>query len=140
MKLTRINTDRISLLKNFLEHAGNSLEHFRYYNSLDFAVLKNHLVTYIIEENGQALAYGHLDKENEIVWLGTCIIENERGKGLGKKIMEALLSFAVLNNIDKIKLSVDNVNEAARSLYKNYGFKETEKKEEKETKSSKYLY
>lgn len=86
MKLKRINKENISLLNNFIQNAGSSLNYFRYYNKRDFTVIKNHLVTYVIEENGNALAYGHLDKEGDLIWLGTCVIESAIGKGLGKKL------------------------------------------------------
>lgn len=129
MKLKRINKENISLLNNFIQNAGSSLNYFRYYNKRDFTVIKNHLVTYVIEENGNALAYGHLDKEGDLIWLGTCVIESAIGKGLGKKIMNALLSFAEMNSTKQIILSVDNINETARALYKSFGFVETEKKD-----------
>jgi RimJ/RimL family protein N-acetyltransferase len=126
MYLVRLSTDDTALLKNFLEHAGSSLNSFRYFNKRSFAVLKNHIVTFILEENGNALAYGHLDLESGTVWLGICVIESQLGKGLGKRMMKELLDFAEENEIRKIKLAVDNDNLVAQSLYKKFGFIKTE--------------
>jgi len=63
MNLVAIKPDDITLLRNFLEHSGSSLKGFRYFNKRSFDALKNHIVTLILEENGNALAYGHLDQE-----------------------------------------------------------------------------
>jgi RimJ/RimL family protein N-acetyltransferase len=123
--LERLSTDNTALLKNFLEHAGSSLNAFRYFNKRSFDVLKNHIVTFILEEDGNALAYGHLDLESGTVWLGVCVIESRLGQGLGKRMMKELLDFADENEIRKIKLAVDNDNLPAQSLYKQFGFVKT---------------
>jgi len=122
MNLVAIKPDDVSLLRNFLEHAGSSLKGFRYFNKRSFDVLKNHLVTFILEENANALAYGHLDQEGDTVWLGICVIESRKGQGLGIRMMEELLKFADQNQIRKIKLAVDNDNLTAQSLYRKFGF------------------
>lgn len=124
MNLVAIKPDDVSLLRNFLEHAGSSLKEFRYFSKRSFDVLKNHLVTFILEETGNALAYGHLDQEADTVWLGICVVESRKGQGLGIRMMEELLKFAKQNQIPKIKLAVDNDNLAAQSLYKKFGFRE----------------
>jgi ribosomal protein S18 acetylase RimI-like enzyme len=126
MYLVRLSTDNTALLKNFLEHAGSSLNAFRYFNKRSFDVLKNHIVTFILEENGNALAYGHLDKEGDTVWLGICVIESRQGQGLGIRMMEELLKFADETQIRKIKLAVDNDNLIAQSLYRKFGFAKSE--------------
>jgi ribosomal protein S18 acetylase RimI-like enzyme len=125
MYLVRLSTDNTALLKNFLEHAGSSLKGFRYFNKRSFDVLKNHIVTFILEEDGNALAYGHLDQESGTVWLGICVIESRQGQGLGNRMMRELLEFADENQIRKIKLTVDNDNLPAQSLYKKFGFVKT---------------
>jgi ribosomal protein S18 acetylase RimI-like enzyme len=122
MNLVRISPDDTALLKNFLEHAGSSLKAFRYFEKRSFDALRNHIVTFILEEDENALAYGHLDKESDTVWLGICVIESRRGQGLGIRMMEELLKFADENKIQRIKLAVDNDNLTAQSLYKKFGF------------------
>jgi ribosomal protein S18 acetylase RimI-like enzyme len=125
MNLVAIKADDVTLLKNFLEHAGASLKGFRYFNKRSFDALKNHIVTFILEENGNALAYGHLDQDTDTVWLGICVVESRKGQGLGIRMMEELLKFADQNQIRKIKLAVDNDNLPAQSLYKKFGFLKT---------------
>ena len=125
MNLVRISYEDTALLKHFLQNAASSLQQFRYFNKRSLDVLKNHIVTFILEEDGNALAYGHLDKESDTVWLGICVIESRQGHGLGIRMMEELLKFADENKIQRIKLAVDNDNLPAQSLYKKFGFVKT---------------
>lgn len=74
-------------------------------------------------KEGQPVAYGHLDREGEVVWLGTAVIEEERGKGAGKQMMEALMAAAREKKLSSVRLSVDNDNQAAISLYRRFGFR-----------------
>lgn len=112
-------------LSGFLENLDKeSKESFRYFDKRNFKVLENHLATVglIDEENGQMIAYGHLDKESDIVWLGIAVNADYQGKGLGKQIMSHLFEVAHSKKIDAIQLSVDKVNKAAILLYEKFGF------------------
>ena len=130
MKFVSIKYPDIDLLKQFLDSAGNSLQTFRYFSSRGFEVLKNHVCTELLLDNeNKPVAYGHLDTESGIVWLGTAVVEIQTGKGLGKMMMNRLIEQGKKNNIPKIRLSVDNVNAAAIKLYTNFGFKLLEKRE-----------
>lgn len=121
----------IDLLQHFLKHAGNSLESFRYFKTRDFSCLKNHVFTVIlINDNNQPQAYGHLDAEADVVWLGIAVSESERGKGLGKQMMRKLIEIAREKRVKRIRLSVDNLNQAAVQLYLSMGFKLVEKREQ----------
>lgn len=110
------------LLSEFIELAGDSLSSFRYYNKRTFDVLINHLYTVLFFHEGTPVAYGHLDNENGTTWLGIAVVEKEKGKGLGKKVMENLLEEAAQKKYPSINLSVDKDNTAAIALYKKYGF------------------
>jgi ribosomal protein S18 acetylase RimI-like enzyme len=114
----------------FINNAGNSLEKFRYYNSRPIDTIKNHLVTYLYYCNNIPVAYGHLDKEDGTVWLGIAVAEKYTGKGIGKNMMQKLISYADVHNIDTIKLSVDRNNEQAIMMYTLFGFECTEEKNE----------
>ncbi len=120
--LVQIHKNNLELLSRFLENAGSTLEHFRYFNSRSFDVLNQHLFTAIWLDDDQPVCYGHLDEEEGIVWLGIAVVENQKRQGLGKKMMRHLLNFARKNNIPKIRLSVDLDNEAAIQLYLDCGF------------------
>jgi len=80
-------------------------------------------------DDEEPVAYGHLDKEGDTIWLGVAVIEAYLGLGLGVLVMKKLTDFAKENNIPVIKLSVDNNNSSAISLYKKLGFVLLEKKE-----------
>jgi ribosomal protein S18 acetylase RimI-like enzyme len=116
-------------IRLFLSNAGNSLENFRYFKSRNIDVFNNHLQTILIYIDDAPVGYGHLDKDREDVWLGICVVEANKGNGIGKLIMRMLLDFAVDSNVEKIKLTVDKTNDAAIKMYHKYGF--TEVKEHK---------
>jgi GNAT superfamily N-acetyltransferase len=118
------------MLKSFLDHAGNSLQSFRYFNSRPLDVVKNHVCTeLLVDDTNTPIAYGHLDTENETIWLGTVVSETYTGKGLGKLMMAHLIDQAKKKQVKRIRLSVDNKNLKAINLYTSFGFKQTEKKE-----------
>lgn len=131
MKYIKINRNNIEYLKIFLDNMGNSKKYFRYYEKRNFDVIENHIYTIIgLDEFQNPISYGHLDIENNVVWLGICVKEKETGKGLGKAIIKELINYAVKINIRKIRLSVDNLNKAAINLYLKMNFK-LDKKEKK---------
>jgi ribosomal protein S18 acetylase RimI-like enzyme len=122
-KLVALTEKNIELLEKFLFIAGNSLTTFRYFNKRPLSVIKNHLITYIMEVDGLPVCYGHLDRENDIVWLGIAVAEKFNNKGLGMIMMKSLLSYAKEAGVKSISLAVDNDNRAALKLYKKHGFK-----------------
>ncbi|MFN6038013.1 MAG: GNAT family N-acetyltransferase, partial [Bacteroidota bacterium] len=130
MRIISISKSDEPLLEKFLSNAGNSLESFRYFSKRKIDVIDQHKITIlVIDQNENPVAYGHLDEEDETIWLGNCVIEKESGKRLGHLIMRILLNFARDNKIEKIKLSVDNNNLKAINLYEKFGFQLSDKKE-----------
>lgn len=125
-ELKIVNKENISLLKTFISKMGSSSKTFRYFDKRDLDCIKNHLVCYIILKNGEPVAYGHLDREGENIWLGVCVIEEQIGHGYGKKIMSHLTKFAKETNLRKIQLSVDKENQNAIKMYCNFGFSKKE--------------
>ena len=120
--ITQISNTNSYLIKNFLDSAGESLKSFRYYNTRSLEIIKEHLITAVLENNNQIVGYGHLDKENNKVWLGIAICEAETGKGLGKLMMLYLTQKADEMKIKSVYLSVDKSNLLAIELYKKFGF------------------
>jgi GNAT superfamily N-acetyltransferase len=110
-----------SFLLKFLESAGNSLNTFRYFLNRPIDCINNHLLTILLVENGIPIAYGHLDKEEDKVWLGICVSEEYTGQSKGKIIMEYLLNYAD-DKCLTLSLKVDFENAKALSLYYKYGF------------------
>lgn len=121
-KIIKINKQNSHLLESFLSTAGNSLTTFRYYKHRTISIIENHICTYLILEQETPVAYGHLDKEADIVWLGIAVSEYAQGKGYGKKMMHALIDAAKEFGIENIQLSVDAENKTAITLYKKFGF------------------
>ena len=122
----------IILLSIFLKNAGASLEKFRYFNDRHLGVIDDHIYTILIlDQNNSPVAYGHLDPEKEVVWLGICVSENVRRKGYGKQIMVDLINKATEIGLAEICLKVDSNNIKAISLYRNFMFEIiSEKKDE----------
>lgn len=124
MEILRITAENRQLVTAFLELAGEgTLRKFRYYHSRPIEVIDNHVATFIIRHESQSVAYGHLDKEEDIIWLGIAIADPFHGQGLGTLMMSQLLTYARLHKISNIKLAVDKDNEAAIPLYQKFGFK-----------------
>jgi len=122
MNYNLINNKNIYLLKEFIQNEKS--ENFRYYQNRNINVIKNHILTLILtNEMKNIIGYGHLDSEENKIWLGICVCKNFRGKGYGKKIMNYILGFAKDNNLEKIHLTVDKNNIIAKKLYekKNIG-------------------
>ena len=120
--LTEVTKENAFLITEFCQLAGDSLKTFRYFNSRSLDVIGNHIITYVDMLGGKPVSYGHLDKEGSKVWLGVCVIKEHIGRGKGKKMVNALVSFAKRNGIKEIHLSVDRGNVAAISLYEKLGF------------------
>lgn len=108
-------------IEAFLARAGNSLTSFRYFKTRPITVISNHVITILGYENDEPIAYGHLDKEGENIWLGICIQEAKKSNGHGTEIMHFLINTAndmCLN----LKLTVDSANIAGIRLYEKFGF------------------
>lgn len=122
MKFINVSEINIHLLDDFINQLGTVSKTFRYFNSRTSAIIKNHLTTLLIMENGKPVAYGHFDVEKDVVWLGVCVLPDYQGKGYGKAMMTELLNFAKRLKIKKINLTVDKINKAAIKLYENFNF------------------
>ena len=124
MEITRITNHNLKLLKEFIVSMGNSSNSFRYFKTRTIRAIDNHMVTFIgiIEEN-IPVCYGHLDVEEDLIWLGICVTAAYKGRGYGNCMMERLILYAKHNNVNEINLSVDKSNLSAIHLYEKFGFK-----------------
>lgn len=118
-EIIRVGFHNIQLLKDFIQSNPKATIGFRYFNSREFTVINNHLLTNLYYVCGECIGYGHLDAEGDRIWLGVMVADKQIRKGYGNFIMDNLLSFPV----EEIFLSVDKVNVAAFELYINKGFK-----------------
>lgn len=130
MQLIEVTYSDKEIINRFIQNLGSSSSTFRYFNKRDITCVNNHLITCMVIENGEPIAYGHLDKEKDKVWLGVCVIENKKSLGLGTIILNYLIAFAKRNFITRIHLTVDKHNTIACKLYKKYGFVEFSEKQD----------
>jgi len=123
-KLSILSVDKtnINLLEQFIKEYEDDEGHFRYFTSRNASIIKNHLATFLLLLNEEPIGYGHLDKDGDIVWLGIAIKTHHQGKGLGKLLMQMLISQARVTQLQNVHLSVDNSNSAGIKLYNKYGF------------------
>jgi len=113
----------LQLLSAFLKDAGSSLNTFRYFGKRPLEIIQNHRYTILVlNENSTPIGYGHLDPQEDIVWLGICVAENQVGKGYGKVIMAELTQKADFDGISELILQVDKANVSAIKLYKKFNF------------------
>jgi len=124
MDIVRLVPGDLRPLEEFLTGAGSSLETFRYFDSRPLGTVSSHIVTLVGILDGKTIAYGHLDPEAGITWLGVCVSERYRGKGLGKAMVKRLLDESVAARISCLRLATDEGNLSARHLYEKVGFKE----------------
>lgn len=74
------------------------------------------------------VAYGHLDREEGVVWLGIAVAQPDQGRGLGRLMMERLLEEGRRRRVATVRLSVDEGNRGAIRLYRSFGFVEVERR------------
>lgn len=118
MRFLKVNRHNLNLLEHFVSTMGKASESFRYFEKRNpREVVQNHLVTYLLY-HGSCVAYGHLDIEDDVVWLGICVKPSYQGRGYGNKMMEKLMN----STTKPIQLSVDKENKRAISLYEKLGF------------------
>jgi GNAT superfamily N-acetyltransferase len=121
--IKKITISDLEILKNFIQSSGDSLKTFRYYEKRDFKIISNHILTALLFFNNKPIAYGHLEKEDDKMWLGIMVSESEKGKGFGKVIMSYLISYCKENKFSNIFLTVDKNNLNAIYLYQKFDFK-----------------
>jgi RimJ/RimL family protein N-acetyltransferase len=81
----------------------------------------------LAENNGDLVGYlfavgGNPMRTKHSVYVAIGVAENERGKGIGGRLFEALEEWANLQNIHRLELTVMTHNIAGIALYKKMGF------------------
>ncbi|TMU55060.1 GNAT family N-acetyltransferase [Flagellimonas algicola] len=123
LEVLEISNKNYTILESFIESLDDEKNSFRYFNKRGKEVLNNHLCTLLLRKDNETMGYGHLDKENDTIWLGIVVKSSFQGLGLGKRIIQILLDKATQLGVGAIQLSVDNDNFKAIKLYKGFGFK-----------------
>ena len=120
--IIEVHPGNTELLSSFIKELQDEQDSFRYYKNRNLDTIKNHVFTMLLLDTNKPIGYGHLDQENDVVWLGIVVNNKYQGMGLSKTIMDVLLRKAEEKGLKSIRLSVDNDNEKAISLYKRFGF------------------
>ena len=121
MEIVYINQSNIIYLQQFIDVIKSPT--FRYFNNRNISCIKNHVVTLIGLIDNNVVGYGHIDFDDNIYWLGICILDSYQDKGYGKMIMNKLLeTFNNTNNINNLHLTVDINNTKAIKMYEKLNF------------------
>ena len=122
-KYQHIQVENIDLVRRFLLELGSGAESFRYFDKRPIEVVLGLLLSVIItDEINKPVAYGHLDREGDNLWLGVAVADKAQGLGLGRKMMEYLINYARNEKEQSIVLTVDKTNLRAIKLYEFYNF------------------
>lgn len=115
MFIIKILNNNLNLLEKFITQKHPT--QFRYFSSRNMDVVKNHKLTIIGIIEDEPIAYGHIDHDNEINWIGICVLDIYQNNGYGKQILSYLLNYIKSSNINNVRLSVDIDNYKALNLY-----------------------
>ena len=113
-----IETPTITEIEHFFRLNEKNQKTFRYFKKRNFDVIKSHIKTLLLCDSDNILGYGHLDSQDNKIWLGVMVCDDCVGKGFGNIIMKKLLE----NINNDIFLSVDKINLSAINLYKKNNF------------------
>lgn len=123
-----IRSDKKNLDK-LLSSSKNGLATFRYFDKRDSSIIHSHLISIIMIENDNPVAYGHIEEEDGKHWLGILVSDSASGRGIGNKMMKLLVDSAFLFHVEEVCLTVDLINTRAIKLYEKFGFEIVNKKE-----------
>lgn len=122
MPFLRINEAQLGLLEHFLTKLGDGAGTFRYFAKRPAAIVLTHLYAGLLLDNDEPVAYGHLEKDGETLWLGIAVAQQQRGRGIGRQLLSHLLTVAKELNEPMVCLTVDKTNQSAIKLYEKQGF------------------
>ncbi len=82
----------------------------------------------VAEENGILVGFlsaerGYANKVKHSTYVVIGLLKSYRGKKIGTRLFEDLISWALMNSVIRLELTVMTNNEIAISLYKKMGFK-----------------
>ena len=96
-------------------------------NDIFFDVSQNYFLeggSAFLYKDGECIGYGQIVIDSNLPYIVNLgIIEEQRGKGYGKILLNYFLEVVRKKNFDQVRLKVRSGNEAALSLYRGFGFK-----------------
>lgn len=86
-------------------------------------IKKEYADYFVAEEKGEIAGYGGIWSIYETAELmRIAVVPEFRGKGIAKKIMEAMTECAISRGCERMMLEVRKSNTVAQALYKKFGF------------------
>ncbi len=102
--------------------AGLHHQH-RQFVQLRFADLVRHLgVMSAIWRYGIASLFARAPQAGELLMDGIAVTQAMRGKGVGTRLLEAVVAFGQAHRYHRVRLDVINTNPGAQRLYQRFGF------------------
>lgn len=95
------------------------------YRLLEQGLYSPYDVYYVFEQEGDVFGYANLRVlagEGEVERIA--VLPQYRGKGVGRKLMDAMVRYAVSEGVSALNLEVRESNETAIRLYRSYGFEQ----------------
>lgn len=134
LKLCReVRQYHIDILGGYFTEQDDEFEKLGFLNSL----IDGNIIA-LVAENSDGLVEGYLlaDKkdvpyliESKVAHISNFgVAEALRGKGIGKKLMDAFFEICKQEKIDEIRLGVYNKNINAYNFYEHYGFEALEQR------------
>jgi len=122
LSFLKISSNNLEILQDFIDKNKNKSSYFTYFLKRNSDCVKNHKYTILLMNDSTPIGYGHIDFECNY-WLGIYITPEFRGKHMGKRVMENLLTqFKEYYPNEKLFLTVHKDNIAAIKLYYKYHF------------------
>lgn len=96
-------------------------------NQLEQIKQQNNSTIFVAENEGELIGYlivlgGTVNRTKHSAYLVIGILQEYRGKGIGTKLFENVITWAPKHNISRLELTVVTENEAGITLYKKNGF------------------
>ncbi len=90
-------------------------------------IVAGNVVGYVLLGNGKIIGFGHLDffskkEKRHVAKLGIVLHQEYQGKGIGERLLDAMIADAAQMGIEKIWLATYTDNRRARELYRSKGF------------------
>jgi len=115
----------VDSVTQFLSNAVNGEQTtFRYFKSRPISVIEKHLQTLLLTVKDVPIGYAHLEKHEDVVWVGLCVLKTAQGCKYGSILLDAVCKYADANAVS-LELTVDTTNIIAQHLYTKFKFTPT---------------
>ena len=120
MQIRKMTISDLIDIKDILQ---TEFDDFWNYN-IFYEELKNKYSTYFCAfDEKYIVGFAGVWQSIDVMHITNIVVKkDERGKGIGKKLLEQLIKYSIKQDIKSITLEVNEENIIAQNLYKQYGF------------------